>query len=212
MKILVVEDNPVMQKLLQSQLSKWGYEAELAGDGRTAWNIVLHTEEPILALIDWMMPEMDGIELIRNIRKRPDRFYIYVILLTSKNCKEDLVTGLGEGADDFIRKPFDPNELRARMKAGFRILDLQQKLEASIIGLEQALSQVKTLQGLLPICAYCKKIRDGRNYWHQVERYISEHTEAEFTHGICPDCYRELMASVRPKKTASFNKKPVHVQ
>lgn len=210
MKILIAEDNPVMQKLLQSQLSKWGYEAELSGDGRTAWNAILRIDEPILALIDWLIPEMNGIELIRNIRKRPERSYVYVILLTSKNCTEDLVTGLGEGADDFIRKPFDPKELHARMKAGLRILNLQQRLETSIMGLEQALSRVRTLQGLLPICAYCKKIRDDRNYWHQVERYISEHSEAEFTHSICPDCYRELMASTRLKKAASPNRQLVH--
>jgi sigma-B regulation protein RsbU (phosphoserine phosphatase) len=100
---------------------------------------------------------------------------------------------LEAGADDYLTKPFDPQELRARIKVGERILGLQTSLAERVTELEDALSRVKQLQGLLPICSYCKKIRDDQNYWEQVESYISKHTEAQFSHGICPDCYAQFV-------------------
>jgi response regulator RpfG family c-di-GMP phosphodiesterase len=117
-------------------------------------------------------------------------------LLTARASREDKIQGLQAGADDYITKPFDPQELRARVQVGIRVLELQGALAQRVRELEEALSRVKQLQGLLPICSYCKKIRNDRNYWQQVEGYITEHSEAQFSHGICPDCYAQY---VRPE-------------
>jgi response regulator RpfG family c-di-GMP phosphodiesterase len=112
----------------------------------------------------------------------------YLIFVTAKARTQDIVTGLGAGADDYIVKPFEREELRARVQVGFRMLELQAALADRVRELEEALTRVKQLQGLLPICSYCKKVRDDRNYWQQVETYIEGHSDAQFTHGICPEC------------------------
>jgi CheY-like chemotaxis protein len=114
-------------------------------------------------------------------------------MLTAKNEKEDVVAGLCAGADDYITKPFNRQELHARIKVGIRIADLQKSVADRVVELELALSRVKQLQGLLPICSYCKKVRDDQNYWQQVDSYISKHSEVAFSHGICPDCYDHLV-------------------
>ena len=121
---------------------------------------------------------------------------LYIILLTAKGRKEDIVQGLTAGADDYIIKPFDRSELKARINVGERILRLQAELAARVKELELALANVKLLQGLLPICCYCKKIRNDHNYWQQVDTYIADHSEAQFTHGICPECREKI---VRPE-------------
>ena len=120
---------------------------------------------------------------------------LYIIMLTAKTDKEDLVDGLDAGADDYITKPFDRQELRARIGVGVRIAELQKNLAYRVVELEAALSRVRQLQGLLPICSYCKRVRDDQNYWQQVDSYVSKHTEVEFSHSICPACYDRLVAS-----------------
>jgi response regulator RpfG family c-di-GMP phosphodiesterase len=117
----------------------------------------------------------------------------YVIMLTARSRKEDVAAGLTAGADDYLVKPFDRNELQARIQVGERILRLQAELTARVQELELALTRVKLLSGLLPICCYCKKIRNDQNYWQQVETYVKDHSEAEFSHGICPDCYEKMV-------------------
>ena len=114
---------------------------------------------------------------------------MYVLLLTAKEAQQDIVTGLEAGADEYLAKPFDPAELQARIGVGRRIVELQQNLTHRIHDLQEAMAQVRQLQGLLPICAYCKKIRDEDSYWQEVERYITRRTEVQFSHGICPACY-----------------------
>ena len=116
---------------------------------------------------------------------------MYVIILTANTSRESLIAGLESGADDYITKPSDWDELRARLRIGRRILGLQQTLGVRVNELQQALVNVRTLSGLLPICAYCKRIRDDRDYWKQIEHYLSEHSNARFSHGICPDCMKK---------------------
>ena len=113
---------------------------------------------------------------------------MYLILLTGNQDQKDVVAGLESGADDYITKPFSWDELRARLRIGSRIVGLQQTLAARVDELQEALANVKRLSGLLPICAYCKRIRNNQDYWMQVEQYLAEHSEAEFSHGICPEC------------------------
>jgi sigma-B regulation protein RsbU (phosphoserine phosphatase) len=155
-------------------------------------------DPPKLAILDWMMPGMDGVAVCKKLRSESTVRPTYIIMLTAKTSKESLVAGLDGGADDYIGKPFDREELRARLQVGRRIVDLQGKLAERVLELEQALSQVQQLQGLLPICCYCKKIRDDSNYWQQVEGYIASHTGARFSHGICPDCWtKEVLPQIR---------------
>jgi DNA-binding response OmpR family regulator len=140
-------------------------------------------------MLDWMMPGIDGLEVCRQMRATMPNAATYIILVTVRGGLENVVRGLEAGADDYITKPFDPRELRARLHVGVRIVQLQRALIERFQELEDALKRVKQLQGLLPICSYCKKIRNDRNYWEQVDAYITSHSEAQFSHGVCPDCY-----------------------
>jgi len=192
--ILVAEDDPISRRSTIGILSKDGYEIVEAVNGTEAWGILEQPESPKLAIIDWMMPGLDGLDLCRGLSDRDDGQLMYVILLTAKGGRDDVVTCLEAGADDYMIKPFHAEELRARVRAGFRILELQEGLSKRVVELEQALIQIKKLQGLLPICSYCKKIRDDGNYWHQVEEYLSNHSGVKFSHGICPHCFDKEMA------------------
>ena len=193
MKILVAEDQSISRHILEANLRKWGYEVKGVENGTRAWEILQGGEAPQLAILDWLMPGMDGIEICRQIRLRPQTQPVYIILLSARSGQEDKIHGLEAGADDYITKPFDRDELRARVQVGIRVLELQSALAHRVRQLEEALSRVKQLQGLLPICSYCKKIRNDRNYWQQVEGYISERSEAQFSHGICPECYAQYV-------------------
>src|SRR5437870_6508470 len=206
MKALIAEDNATTRLLLESTLSDWGYEVVATRDGTEAWHELQREKAPDLILLDWKMPGMDGIEVCRKFRRLPDAQAVHVILVTARGGKDDVVAGLEAGADDYITKPFEPAELRARLQVGVRIVELQRKLEQQVQELASALSRVKQLHGLLPICAYCKKIRDDHNYWQQVEAYISSHTEAQFSHGVCPDCFERI---VKPELDAYRTKAPV---
>ena len=148
----------------------------------------------MLAVLDWMMPGMDGLEVCRLARSRNKAQPLYIILLTARGRREDVVAGLHSGADDYLTKPFDQEELHARLQVGVRLMELQQSLAERVKELEIALSKVKQLQGLLPICSYCKKIRTDQNYWQQVETYLGQHSEAQFSHSICPECYENIVS------------------
>jgi len=128
MRILVAEDDPVSLRLLQAFLVEWGYEVTSATDGEKALAVLQCSESPRLAILDWSMPGMEGVEVCREVRKRNKRPYIYVLMLTAKAKKQDIVEGLECGADDYLIKPYDAHELRARLRAGRRILDLQEQL------------------------------------------------------------------------------------
>ena len=127
MRVLIAEDEPVSRRLLQSYLHKWGYEVTVAQDGDEAWQLFEAGDTPIV-ITDWMMPGLDGLELIRRIRGAPRTGYVVTILLTARAQKEDLVEGMEAGADDFVNKPFLAEELRVRLRAGERIVKLERAL------------------------------------------------------------------------------------
>ena len=191
-RILIAEDHYVSRHLLERNLSNWGFEVLTAEDGDAAVRILESADAPPLAIIDWMMPKLDGLEVCRRIREKKDRPYIYLVLLTAKSHKEEIATGLEAGADDYVIKPFDPDELRARLKVGQRVVELERQLARRVTDLEQALADVKKLRRLLPICMYCKSVRDDKDYWHEIEEYIHTETGADFSHGICPNCMGKL--------------------
>lgn len=190
-RILIAEDDPTSCLVLERYLQQWGYEITVTRDGSEAWQALSARGAPPLLVLDWMMPGMDGVEICRRLRTMEFSLRPYVIFLTARSALPDMESAFSCGADDFIGKPFDPQELRARIQAGVRILQLQQALAERIRQLEEAMQQIHTLQGLIPICSYCHKIRDDREVWQKMEIYIQKHSEARFSHGICPDCLRE---------------------
>lgn len=196
MKILIAEDDPVSRRLLEATLEKFGYEVVVAADGAEAWTALQRNDAPRLAILDWMMPELDGLEICRRMRKIATATPPYLILLTAKAERGDVVAGLDAGANDYLKKPFDRGELRARLQVAAHVLELQKNLADRVSELEDALAQVKQLRGLLPICSYCKNIRDEQNFWQRVDNYLMEHADVMFSHGICPDCYKNI---VEPK-------------
>ena len=195
MRALIADDDPVTAALLAGSVRRWNLDPVVTHDGRTAWERLSEPDPPALAILDWMMPEIDGLELCRRLRSRESTTHTYVILLTGRDSSPDRVTGLEAGADDYLVKPFDIHELRARVNIGVRTVSLQQQLSSKIAALEETIANVKQLKGLLPICSYCKKIRSDQDYWQQLEGYISDHSDAQFSHGVCPGCYDKVLAS-----------------
>lgn len=192
-RVLVADDDAVSARVLGATLRRWGYEVETVRDGLAAWERLQQEDPPRLAVLDWMMPGLEGPEICRRVRALHRPVPTYIILLTARGQAQDVVVGLESGADDYVTKPFDQAELHSRLRVGERIIELQQGLADRVRELEEALSQVKTLKGLLPICAYCMKIRDDRNYWQRVETYIAAHSNARFSHGICPECWKNVV-------------------
>jgi phosphoserine phosphatase RsbU/P len=188
MRVLIVEDDRSTLRLLAGLVGSWGHEVSLAETGQQALLALDAAALPQLVLLDWMLPDVSGLEVCRTIRGRSSSSAAHIIMLTTRSNRSDLVAGLDAGADEYLVKPLDPIELRARIRAGERMIDLQQRLAGRVLELETALASVHKLTGLLPICAYCHAIRDDTNYWHRVEEYLSEHSDATFSHAICPKC------------------------
>ena len=194
MKVLIAEDDAMMCHILRYSLSAWGYDVVAVSEGETALRLLQADEGFGMAILDWLMPGLEGPEVCRQLRAGFPHGSTYLILLTTRDLKADLVTGLQSGANDYVTKPFDPGELQARVAVGRTVVELRHTLAARVRELESALAQVKQLRGLLPICMYCKKVRDGQEYWEQLEAYISKNTDAQFSHGICPECWKSEVA------------------
>lgn len=208
MRILIAEDEPTSRLLLEKSLTGWGHELVVCTDGAQAWEALQSPTAPQLAILDWMMPELDGIDVCRRARQTAGLESLYIIMLTTRDSEEDMVEGLEAGANDYVTKPPRRRELQARIGVGERVVELQQQLSQRVTELEEALSKVKTLQGLLPICSYCKKIRGDNNYWKQVEGYIEDHADVSFSHGICPDYYTSIVEPQLAELEAQLPPKP----
>ena len=203
---LIADDDRITTAILSHATAKAGLDTTIVHDGAAAWQALNSIKPPAVAILDWMMPAVDGPEVCRRVRRELPLANMYLILVTAREGRADIVTGLDAGADDYVIKPFDAEELRARIAVGMRVLTLQERLAERVAELKTALSNVKQLRGLLPICSYCKRIRGDDQYWQQVEGYIAEHSDAQFSHGICPTCYATVSAEIdeisrnRPKK------------
>jgi DNA-binding response OmpR family regulator len=189
-KILAVEDDAVARAVLHKALQRLGHEVVLAPDGEQAWACV--QEDPVRVIVsDWMMPGIDGLELCRRVRGRVGMEYVYFILVTARDATEENRSAAADaGVDDFLTKPLDLTELWTRLRVAERIL--------------RYTTQVRQLEELLPICSYCKKIRDDQNYWQQIEGYISERTGSDFSHSVCPECYTRVILPELEKLRASL--------
>jgi phosphoserine phosphatase RsbU/P len=201
-KVLIAKDDLVSSHLARVQLEKLGHEAIAVTDGLAGLALMEAPDSPRLVILDWTMPGLDGISLCRRIRGLAGKPYVYILILTGKNSTEDIVAAFEAGADDFLSKPVEPEELRARVQGGVRCLELQAAFTERARDLENVLAHKKLLQGLLPICSYCKRIRDDKNYWQNVESYLAEHSDLQFYSGSCPSCaqeHNEPQAAPTPK-------------
>ncbi|MEI6209283.1 MAG: response regulator [Desulfuromonadales bacterium] len=201
-KILIVDDEPVNIKLLEGIL-KHDYELHSSLNGFDAIERVKELM-PDLILLDIMMPDVNGFDVCRIIRSNKLFNTIQIIFLTALNSLDTEMECLELGCIDFITKPFDHNLLKLRIRNHLELKrqsDLIRKQKDEITfqkeQLEASISRVKHLEGIIPICMYCKKIRDVEKSWVQLERYITEHSEANFSHGICPECFAEQMATIK---------------
>lgn len=200
MRIVIADDDIVLRHALTVRLQQWGYDPIVCVDGGQARSVLFGASAPPIAILDWNMPCVDGLNLCTELRNDPRTASIYVLMLTGKNTKDDVVAGLDGGVDEYLVKPFDWRELRARVANGARIATLQQSLAARVEELQEALSNVRRLSGLLPMCSYCKRIRDDDDYWQKLEAYLSKHSDAQITHGICPDCFAREADALRDAK------------
>jgi len=175
MHVLIAEDDTVTRMVLKQLLTGGGYEVTEAADGASAWQVLQSIRIPII-ISDWHMPDLEGPDLCRRLRAKGGE-YTYFIMLTSNTGRPSYLAAMDAGVDDFLTKPLDAIELQCRLRVAERILGLRQ--------------EVQRLEGLLPICSYCKRIRDENQNWSSLEGYIEKRSKAEFSHGICPDCYRK---------------------
>jgi DNA-binding response OmpR family regulator len=175
MKILIAEDDHISRKLLRLTLQQLGHEVLVAEDGAEAWK--MFDEDPVRVIVsDWMMPSMDGLDLCQRIRDRPQTPYTYIIILTAAHTtSEDYSLAMDSGIDDFLTKPLDCEMLRTRLRVAERIL--------------RYTTEINLLQDIIPICVYCRCIRNGADYWENVEAYLHSKMGALFSHGACPACY-----------------------
>ncbi len=181
MKILIAEDEATSRRVLCLALEQLGHEAIVTSNGQEAWQELQRGYVPVV-ISDWMMPKWDGLTLCRALRGRYSDKYTLFVLLTSRAGKTNYLEAMEAGVDDFLVKPLDKQQLAARLRVAERVLGLHQ--------------QIRQLEGLLPICAYCKKIRDQDNGWNDLEEYIAHRSKARFTHGICGECAKKESASL----------------
>ncbi len=177
MKVLVADDDRTSRALLHGALLKLGYDVIEAESGSAAWDKLMSTGARIV-VSDWVMPDIDGLELCRRVRALHDRPYTYFILLSGQRIGDaHYAKAMDEGVDDFLLKPIDVDTLRMRLRVGERIVRLTER--------------VKTLEGILPMCAYCRRIRDEKGGYSNLEEFVSDRTTARFSHGVCPDCAKK---------------------
>lgn len=182
-RILLAEDDPVSSMVLRTVLEKLGYETVVARDGSEAWEEF--NKEPVRLIVsDWMMPGMDGLALCGKVRARSQTLYTYFILLTANHTNaENYALAAAAGVDDFLTKPIDREAIRMRLGVAERILKYT--------------AEIRRLKELIPICIYCRKVRDEHDYWERVETYIQKETGSRFSHGACPECYEKELERLR---------------
>lgn len=188
MKVLIADDDGPARAFLRAALRKLDFDSVIATDGRDAWD-QYRSSHPSLVLADWVMPELSGIDLCRMIRAENRSRYTYIILITALSGKGSYLQGMEAGADDIVTKPFDLEEMAAKLRVARRILGLQ--------------TELKQLDGLIPVCAHCRRIRDEREVWSSLEDYVTQLTDLRLSQSVCPTCYEAGSGAARPARAAS---------
>lgn len=185
MKVLIAEQSPVTRRWLDAELTRRGDQVVLAGDGCVAWQSIQESQAPQLVLLDADLPGTDALDLCRKLRELPHAVPPYILLLVRRNQREHVLRGLHAGCDDFLTRPVDPFEFQARLAVARRVIDLQHDL-AQHLGAD----------GLLSMCAWCRRVRNADASWSPFEAYLSRHASVRVSHGICPDCCGALTREV----------------
>ena len=192
-KVIIIDDAPENIRMLIEILKK-DYATIPATSGEAGLAKTLIDPPPDLILLDIMMPGIDGYEVCKRLKAIEKTKDIPVVFISAISEAMDNAKAFDLGAADYITKPFYPASIKARVKHHITLRKTILEMDLIIYKLKGALNEIKTLSGLIPICANCKNIRDDKGYWQQVEQYIKKHSEAEFSHSICPDCVSELYA------------------
>jgi DNA-binding response OmpR family regulator len=203
-RILVTDDDPDLLLLYTQILGAGGYEVLEASSGAECLQAV-RIHHPDIVLLDVMLPDMTGFEVCRRIKAGRQSKDALVLLISGVHVSsESQAEGLDCGAEGYVTRSISNKELLARIGSLVRIKraedalrEKEEEQKSLISRLEQALAEIKTLEGFIPICASCKKIRDDKGYWNQLEAYLSKHTDAVFSHGLCPECLDKARAELR---------------
>jgi phosphoserine phosphatase RsbU/P len=188
MKLLVAEDEYTTRLMVQVILEQWGYRVDSVEDGNAAWEVLRKADGPKIAILDWEMPGINGVELCTKVKMLERDTPIYVIILTGRDAQNDILQGFDAGADDYITKPFDENELRARVRVAERLVTIQEELVISNNELREVLNHVETLQANLPVCTSCQKIQNYDESWRPLAEYTLAKNDPRFFFTICPEC------------------------
>lgn len=199
MRVLVAEDDVRTGRALTFLLQRHGYEVMAVTDGQAALEALLAPNAPQLVLLDWEMPRLDGLHVARAVRSLQEQRYTYLIMVTARDSAADMLAAFASGVDDYLAKPVDAAQLLARLRSGQRVLALEERLAGRVAELERLVEELRKVKRLLPICMYCKKVRDDGDYWQEIEAYLHEHTGSDFSHGICPQCLESVVEREMPR-------------
>ncbi len=188
MKLLIAEDEYTTRLTVQVILEQWGYRVDSVEDGTSAWKLLQNPEGPQIAILDWEMPGIDGVELCHKVKMLERETPVYVIMLTGRDDKDDILKGFDAGADDYMTKPFDENELRARVRVAERLVSIQEELAISNSELREVLNHVEMLQSNLPLCTSCLSIQDYDGAWRTMKEYAKSKDDPRFQFSTCQDC------------------------
>lgn len=178
MKIVLADDDPVTITGCSGILRSYNHEVISCTNGNDALIRIVSIAEPCLAILDWLMPGMTGIEVCQELRQTFLRIDVYIVLLTAKKERDNLLVALRSGVNDYITKPFDPKEFEARVLIASNILQLYR--------------EIRTLQNMLPMCAWCKRVRKDQQIWQSMEHYFQNSYDVKFTHCLCEECAKTL--------------------
>lgn len=197
-RVLVAEDDELARFALVALLRHHDYEVLAAADGRETLTHLAADAEPLLLLLDWEMPHRNGLQICQTLREMERSQRTHVIMLTARTEPGDVLRAFEAGADEFLTKPVDVAHLLARLRSGLRILQLEHRQAVRAAEFERTRQEVRELQRLLPICMYCKRVRDQREHWDEIESYLAASAGVRFSHGICPRCFDTVLADAMP--------------
>ncbi len=196
-RVLIAADDGSILHFLESAIGSWGYETMVVFNDRELLYRMEREERPALVILDGSMQGVDSLVLCRRIRLSPDMTRPYIILLVPDVTDRQSFPDPAWGPDDLLPNPCTRTELHARVRTGMRVIDLETRVSRLVTDLARAANRIERLSGLLPICSHCKKIRDDSGYWNELEKYISDHSDAEFSHAICPSCLAKYYPDVK---------------
>lgn len=196
-RVLIAVDDSATMQFLESSIDSWGYEAMVVFNDRELLHRMEREPRPPLVILDGAMQGVDSLALCRRIRLSSGKTRPYIILLAAGRSEGDRLPDPARGPDDILARPLTGTELHVRVRTGMRVMDLETEVTQLITDLARAAHKIQRLGGLLPICSHCKKIRDDSGYWNELEKYISDHSDAEFSHAICPSCLAKYYPDVK---------------